>query len=264
MKLNILKTVFLLSLLLTACKEQTPSTVPVSAAPPSTLPQSRIVIFFVDISGSFHKFQKEGNFKEQDYFYIACDQIKQYVEQQAGQSHELIIVKTIESSSFSDETVAAKIDFTNSTSEFQEPEPKGAYEKYEKEAWKRRKDSFLDKVKSDNTALIQAFSEKIDALKKREPSNKTDVVNAFKALLQDLKSLPNYPKRIIVYSDFKDNQNKLDSAGVLDFGDDTEIEGRFVSLNDMTPEKYESLIAAWKRILKCKSIEFKTPIKSIK
>jgi hypothetical protein len=89
------------------------------------------------------------------------------------------------------------------------------------------------------------------------------VVNAFKALLQDLASLPHYPKRIIVYSDFKDNQNKLDGSEVLDFGDDTEIEGRFVSINDLTPQKYEALINAWKRILKCKSTEFKTPIKSV-
>jgi hypothetical protein len=252
----------LILLLLSTCGRQPTTNTHVSTPTPIP-PQNRITIFFVDRSGSFHKIQNEGNFRGQDYFHIACEQIKQYVERPEEHQHELIIVRTIESASFSDETVAAQIDFTNINFEFQEPEPKGAYAKLEKEAWQKRKDKFLSKINDERASLLKSFSAKMDELENRGPSDRTDIVNAFKALLQDLKSLPHDPKRIIVYSDFKDNQNRLDSSEELDFGDDTEIEGRFVSINDLTPRKYDELIGAWERILKCKSKEFKTPIKSI-
>ncbi|PYP88794.1 MAG: hypothetical protein DMF61_06400 [Blastocatellia bacterium AA13] len=264
-KLGIL---LLLLLIMTNCKSVPPPSI---AAPSPVEPRNRITIFLVDRSGSFHKEQKEGHFKSQDYFHIACDQIKKYVEQQANlereqkadQPHEFIIVRVIESASFSDETVAAQIDFTNPDFIFREPEPKGPFANLDKEAWERRKDDFMKQVDDKRDPLVKNFYNKMDELNKRGPSDRTDVINAFQALLQDLKSLPHYFKHIVVYSDFQDNQNKLDSADVLDFGDDTKIEGKFVSVNGLTPKQYENLMAAWGRILKCNSQEFKTPIKSV-
>ncbi|MDX6558839.1 MAG: hypothetical protein QOF72_1888 [Blastocatellia bacterium] len=217
----------------------------------------------VDRSGSFHRVQREGNFKGQDYFLLACDQIKQYVEKHAGTDRELIIVRTIEAASFTDETVAAQIDLTNSAITFSEKEPDGVYEKYEHEAWEKRKEAFLQNAHDQIASQTKTFYERIDALRNRKFSGGTDIVNAFKALVQDLKSLPHYSKRIVVFSDFKDNQNRLDTAEVIDFGDDVEIEGRFVSINDLKPAEYDKLIKAWQRILNSKVTEFKTPIKSI-
>jgi hypothetical protein len=233
------------------------------APPDPPKPPSRIVVFMVDRSGSFHRIQREGNFKGQDYFYLACDQIKQYVEREAGRAPELVIVRVIESASFTDETVAAHLDLTDFNGVFPEKEPAGAYDKFEHEEWQKRRAAFLQDANDERDRRTKSFLEKMDELKKRGASNMTDIVNAFKALLQDLKSMPHYPKRIIVYSDFKDNQNRLDSAGVIDFGGDTEIEGRFVSINDMKPREYENLVKAWQRILNNKVAEFKTPIKSI-
>lgn len=249
----------LLFLLLNACTEPPPQPPP----PPPERPPSRIVVFMVDRSGSFHKVQREGNFKNQDYFYLACDQIKQYVEKHAGTDRELIIVRTIETASFTDETVAAQIDLTNADITFSEKEPDGVYQKYEHEGWEKRRAAFLLSARDQIASQTKSFYEKVEALRKRDYSDGTDIVNAFRALVQDLKSLPNYPKRIVVFSDFKDNQSRLDKVDVIDFGGDVEIEGRFVSINDLKPADYDKLIKAWQRILNYKVTEFKTPIKSI-
>jgi len=251
----------LLTLIFIGCKSTSSTdTTPVRA----TLPKAPkfLTVFLVDRSASFHKIQKQGKFQGKNYFYIACDQIKEYVEKQADRENELILVRIIQSSSFSDDTFIARIDFTNQPN-FNEPEPTGPYSKVEKDEWKKRKNKFLEDVKDKQSPLVKEFNTEIDKLRKMDSSGETDLVNAFKALIPDLKGLPDYAKRIIVYSDFKDTQTKVESAAEIDLGNETEVEGRFVSMNELTPDSYDALLKAWKKLLKCKSKKFKTPGESI-
>jgi len=224
--------------------------------------QKKLTIFLIDRSGSFHRIQREGHFRGKDYFYIACDQVKQYVRQEADKQNELIMVRAIQSSSFSDDTFIAKLDYTQSPV-FTEPEPQGPYSKEKKKAWANRKQQFDTGGENKQKSSLEAFAGNIDDFRKGKPSGKTDLVNAFRALIPHLEEFSAYSKRIIVYSDFKDTETALEAAGQIDLGADIEVEGRFVSMNEQDPDSYNRLLKQWQSILKCKSTKFKTPAESI-
>src|SRR5437660_3615892 len=224
--------------------------------------QKKLTIFLIDRSGSFHRIQREGHFRGKDYFYIACDQVKQYVRQEADKHNELIMVRAIQSSSFSDDTFIGRLDYTQSPV-FNEPEPEGPYSKEEKKAWANRKQQFESGVETSQKNSLDAFVANIDDFRKGKPSGRTDLVNAFRALIPHLQEFPAYSKRIIVYSDFKDTETSLEAAGQIDLGSDTEVEGQFVSMNEQDPDSYDRLLKEWQSILKCKSTKFKTPAESI-
>jgi hypothetical protein len=235
-------------------------------------PEKILTIFLVDRSGSFHTIRKEASGKTRNYFTEVCDKIKNYVNNKANRSKEQIIVREIASSSFSDATLVAEIDFAKDEYIFKVKEPMGPYDVEARKNWSAQKNEFDRNNLTKQLTEITAFEEKINNFKKNTASDKTDLINAFKSLPVYLEKYKDYSKEIIVYSDFKDDQigtwkieNTLESLTSLEIkggvvlGDDVQIKGEYISMDGLNPEKYTLLINAWKKVLKCKDVSMNSP-----
>ncbi|HEX8197058.1 MAG TPA: hypothetical protein VF571_12775 [Pyrinomonadaceae bacterium] len=232
----------------------------------------KLTIFLVDRSASFHKQRKEASGKIRNYFVEVCEKIKKYAQEKADRSHEHIIVREISSSSFTDATLVSEIDFAKEEYVFKEPKPTGAYAGKEVDAWQKKKNDFNKDILKKQQDEIHEFEKKIDSFKSVSASDKTDLINAFKALPLYLEKYSDFSKQIIVYSDFKDDQIgkwkientlesllKLENEGGIDLGKDVQVNGEYISMDDLTPEQYQKLKEAWKKVLKCKAIEMSSP-----
>ena len=223
-----------------------------------------LFIYFVDVSGSFNKRQKEGKFKNQNYFELACLQIKDLFRSKSKVGEDYFVVRAIKSSSFGDDATIAKLDITDSKYVFDELPPK---EDIKKKRWQSSKNDFINKANREaDVEREKAVSEINDFLNayNDKSTNYTDLINAInsvKPIIENNK-FKSFNKKIIIYSDFKETKNSFLSNLSINL-DSVVIEGRFVSKNAFTNLKdYEENKLNWTRVLKCRELIFKTPIES--
>ncbi len=223
-----------------------------------------LLIYFVDVSGSFNRRQEEGKFKNQNYFELACLQIKDIIRTKSIIGEDYLIVRAIKSSSFGDDATIAKLDLTDTIYIFNEAPPK---EDIKKKRWKKNKEDFQNnanrKADIEREKAISEVNNFLDSYNDK-PTNYTDLINALNSVNPIIESdkFKSFSKKIIVYSDFKETKNSFLSDLEINL-DSVIIEGRFVSKNAFTNLKgYEKNKHKWSETLNCKKLIFKTPIES--
>ena len=246
--------------LLTAC----PPVKPENSTTDNLVSEKILTIVFLDVSGSFNKFQKQGGFKGKNYFDESCNELISRIEKKEMKiGQECLIVKFIKDKSFSDETLVCKIDLTDDRYVFQVSRPDNDLNLPD---WEDSLKLFNERVK---IIIEKDINKAISVIKTfrdnhiNRPAMYTDIVNAFTGIKPVIESdkYANYKKYLIVYSDFKeDTETKRNLSNINIDLQDVEIEGRFVSKNDFsTLEDYNNNLEEWKKILKCKKLTFKTP-----
>ena len=223
-----------------------------------------IVGILIDVSGSFNQEQEMGAFAGQNYFELACDEVKAYVTESASRTCDCIIVREIQERSYPEKAFIAVLDYSDSTYTLPLIRASNPF------AIKQKKNKLRDLVNDRNikqNKKLDLFRNRIDEFKEvrsKRSSGKTDIVNAIKSLSQDMNNsrYETYSKRIIIYSDFEDNitdirTSKLDLTGF-------QIEGHYVSKNThMTASAYEGMLNNWHNYLICDSLIFFAPEISI-
>lgn len=225
--------------------------------------QKCLTIFFVDISGSFNRSRSLEPDEYINYFELACDEIRRFVEDDLKVGRDVVYVKKIESNSFNDNTLIAKIDLASDIYIYKESVPDTKND-LKINNYNKRKNAFDVRSRQIAHHEIQNVSQKIQSFKykyENNPSNFTDIIDALNSIKIDFnnKYFSAYDKRIIIYSDFKETKKSITDTLTIDLSD-YYIEGRYVSKDDYdSPNAYLKNIELWRNIFKCKSLDFYTP-----
>ena len=228
-------------------------------AKPAVLDAKKLTVYLLDASGSFNRQQKGGLFDGQNYFDLACDQVRHHL--QDASAKEVIFAYSISSSSQGDDNLGLSLDLTEFAKEYSVPEPTNIFQHRD---WEKGKAEFDQPLRVKMDKARAAAVEKLEQFRKdhsARPADHTDLYTAI-WLASEVFGDPTYKggeSQLIIFSDFQDTRTNTTPPVQLP---GVKVVGKFVSRNGHTRETYDALLDRWRHVLVAQSLELLPPERS--